>query len=107
MQTARYIDIKALSDHLQIKTSTLYAWTARNKIPSIKIHGVIRFQMDEINTWLEGFRNKQPEKPSISLKEKKTDIDTIIARAKREVYNRQGETRPKSTQRKEKKYGAV
>ncbi len=59
-----YFDIKALSDYPQIKISTLYAWSAQNKIPSIKIHGVIRFRKYEIKTWLEGFRNRMPKEKS-------------------------------------------
>ncbi|MFQ5949783.1 MAG: helix-turn-helix domain-containing protein [Nitrospiria bacterium] len=103
-----YIDIKALSDYLQIKVSTLYAWTSQNKIPSIKIHGIIRFRKDEIDAWLDRFRQKKPETKKTAFKKKKCDIDSLIASAKREVYNDScGETRPESAQRKEKKDGAV
>ena len=99
-----YFDIKALSDYLQIKVSTLYAWSAQGKIPSIKIRGVVRFRKDEIDAWLEGFRKKEPQSQTIMLNYKKCDIDALIARAKREVYNGIcGETRPKSSPKKEKK----
>jgi len=98
-----YFDIKTLSDYLQIKVSTLYAWSAQNKIPSIKIHGVIRFHKEEIDAWLEGFVQKKSETAPLNFKERTCDIDSLIARAKREVYNgSHGETRPRSAQRKEK-----
>lgn len=80
-----YFDIKALSDYLQIKVSTLYAWSAQHKIPSIKIHGVVRFQKDEIDAWLEDFRQKKVKETKGVFKEKECDIDSLIARAKREV----------------------
>ncbi|MFQ5779936.1 MAG: helix-turn-helix domain-containing protein [Nitrospiria bacterium] len=103
-----YFDIKTLSDYLQIKVSTLYAWSAQSKIPSIKIHGVIRFRKDEIDAWLEDFRKREPQSQTITFNDKKCDVDSLIARAKREVYNDAcGETRPESAQRKEKKDGAV
>ncbi len=103
-----YFDIKALSDYLQIKVSTLYAWSAQNKIPSIKIHGVIRFRKDEIAAWLESFQRNESESKFMKFKERDSDIDSLIARAKREVYNGScKETTLKSAQRKEKKDGAV
>jgi len=98
-----YFDIKTLSNYLQIKISTLYAWSAQNKISSIKIHGVIRFRKEEIDAWLENFGQKKPETALPKFREGKCDIDSLIARAKREVYNgSHGETRSKSAQRKEK-----
>ncbi len=94
--TSPYVDIKTLSGYLQIKVSTLYAWSSRNKIPSIKIHGVIRFRMDEINSWLDAFQ-KKTETSAINIKEGKVDIDSMIASVKREVYSHsRGETRPES-----------
>ncbi len=98
-----YFDIKALSAYLQIKVSTLYAWSAQSKIPSIKIHGVIRFRKEEIDAWVEGFRNEKPKAIMLRFKDKGCDIDSLIAKAKRNVYNdTRGETRPESAQRKEK-----
>ncbi len=98
-----YFNIKTLSNYLQIKASTLYAWTSQNKIPYIKIHGVIRFRKEEIDAWLDDFRKKEPQAITITLNDKKCSIDSLIARAKREVYNDTcGETRPESAQRKEK-----
>jgi len=103
-----YFDINTISDYLQIKVSTLYAWSAQNKIPSIKIHGVIRFRKEEIDAWLEDFVQKKSEIAPINFKEGRCDIDSHIARAKREVYNNShGETRPISSPMKEDKDGAV
>ena len=104
-----YLDVKELSQYLKIKPSTLYAWAAQNKIPSVKIHGLIRFRKEEIDVWLESFK-KGEQKPSSArypMKEQK-DIDALIENAKREVYNSdRGETRPKSALREEKNNGAV
>lgn len=103
-----YFDVKALSKYLNIKVSTLYAWASRNKLPHIKIHGLIRFHKEDIDSWVESFRNNR-EPPFILFQNKdRKDIDSLIENAKREVYNSDhGETRPKSAQRKEKENGAV
>lgn len=79
--------IKDLSQYLQIKPSTLYAWASQGRIPHVKIHGLIRFNKDEIDAWLESFRKEKIELPSIKPQGKHQDIDSLIERVKREVYN--------------------
>jgi excisionase family DNA binding protein len=84
-----YIGIKELSAYLGIKVSTLYAWAAQGKIPSYKIHGLIRFKWDEVNDWLQKFR--QGEGLPIHLAppgrhEGPAVLDCLIARAKRDAY---------------------
>jgi excisionase family DNA binding protein len=105
-----YLDIKELSGYLKIKPSTLYAWATRRKIPSIKIHGLIRFEKEAIDLWLETFKKKEQKSvPSIHppVKDQPT-IDEFIEKAKREVYNsNRRETRLRSAQEKEKEDGAV
>jgi len=94
-----YWDIRQLSAYLNIKASTLYAWAAQEKMPCVKVHGLIRFRRDEIEQWLETFRNQRPNtrgKPATN--HKAFDIDRLIARAKRAVYTSgHGETRPRSS----------
>jgi excisionase family DNA binding protein len=105
------LTIAQVSDLLHIKVSTLYAWVSQGKIPHVKIHGLIRFQSDEIQQWLVSFHTKKAK--SLKLKGKKgrgvSHLDTIIVRAKEEAYNaRYGETRQRSRPiRKEAADGAV
>ncbi len=106
----KYMDIKELSQYLTIKQATLYAWAAQEKIPRVKIHGLLRFRRDEIDQWVEGFRTQAPQprarpRPRSGAR----DLDGLIASAKREGYTvRHGETRPKSSLiRKEGTDGAV
>lgn len=74
-----YLDIKELTQYLNIKTSTLYAWVAQGRIPAIKIHGLIRFQKEEIDAWGESFRKEKLKVvPSLSFAGKDyKDIDRI------------------------------
>ena len=81
------LTVKTLSQQLQITPSTLYAWANQGKIPCRKIHGLVRFDPTEIDRWLASFSPSH----SAPLKEWKgkgdiSDLDRLIARAKREVY---------------------
>ena len=105
------LTIAQVSDLLNIKISTLYAWVSQGKIPHVKIHGLIRFQPDEIQQWLASFHTQKAN--PLKLKEKwgsgLNKLDTIIVRAKEEAYNsRHGETRQRSSPiRKEAADGAI
>jgi excisionase family DNA binding protein len=81
------LTVNALSQRLQIKPSTLYAWAAQGKVPCRKIHGLVRFDPTEIDHWLASFSPRQPMPPQIRTRKKdQTDPEQLIARAKRAVY---------------------
>lgn len=91
-----YWDIKALSEYLNIKRGTLYAWAEQGKIPCLKLHGLLRFRRDEIEQWLESCRvMSTPDikcpAPSRGLG---PDLEALIARAKAQAYN----SRPRGNQ---------
>ena len=93
------LTIKDLAEKLQINTATLYAWVAQRKIPSRKIHGLVRFDPDEIEQWLASFVTPLPS-PLRTSRERggRSSVDELIARAKREVYTpAHGETRLRSS----------
>ena len=82
------LTVLQLAELLQIKTATLYAWAARGQIPCLKLHGLVRFRKDEIDQWLESCqRISSPETGALPLtRYRENDVDTLIARAKAEVY---------------------
>jgi len=82
------LTVNELASQLHIKPSTLYTWAGQGRIPCLKIHGLVRFRREEIDRWVESFRTHTPS-PSVKLcpKGSKTLVDTLIARAKRQVYN--------------------
>jgi excisionase family DNA binding protein len=92
------MDIKEVSAWLNLKPSTLYLWVEQGKIPALKIHGVIRFQRDVIEEWLQAFRTSQEEASSGTVPAPRPEptpcrrrhgadhVDTLIAQAKHEVY---------------------
>jgi excisionase family DNA binding protein len=101
------LTIKDLASQLRIKPSTLYAWAAQGKIPCRKIHGLVRFNPEEIDRWMASFSNR-PVSPAPPLRQgSRMGPDEFIARARREVYtSAHGETISPSPSRKEEKDGA-
>lgn len=81
------LTVKDLSQQLQIKPATLYAWAAQQKIPCLKIHGVIRFESEQIREWLRSFGvARSTTKIVIHKRRVDESVDSLIARAKRAVY---------------------
>jgi excisionase family DNA binding protein len=93
------LTIKELAEQLRIKPGTLYSWAAQDKIPCRRIHGLIRFDPSEIDLWLSTF--SLPKSVPRQIGKRRTDnsdLDRLIASAKREVYTSvHGETRPRSS----------
>jgi excisionase family DNA binding protein len=81
------LTVNALSQRLQIKPSTLYAWANHGKIPCRKIHGLVRFDPTDIDRWLASFSPPQSAPSTIGTrKTDHTDLEQLIASAKRAVY---------------------
>ena len=81
------LTIQDVAQWLTVKPSTLYAWVAQRKMPALKIHGVIRFRRDDITAWLAECQIEPPapSRPA-DRRLRSDDVDTLIARAKAEVY---------------------
>jgi len=103
------LTITDLSAYLNIKKATLYKWAEQNKIPHVKIHGLIRFKKEEIDQWIESFKQDPPESGSPCLEARGSmDVDLLVERAKREVYNsRRGETRSRLSPERKVNDGAL
>jgi excisionase family DNA binding protein len=52
-----YFTTKELSGYLKIPEQTIRRWVLKNEIPYNRIHGVIRYRLSEIETWV-GAREK-------------------------------------------------
>lgn len=91
------LTIKDLSEHLQIKRSTLYLWAKQGRIPCLKLNGLVRFDPDAIAEWVKSSWVKSSVLlPDRLGKHVPGELEVIIARAKRAVYTPvHGETRPK------------
>jgi len=80
------LTIKDLSHWLNIKPSTLYLWAAQGRIPSQRIHGLVRFERGTVTEWLESFARKLPESMARASRVSHRDLDRIIKAAKRDAY---------------------
>jgi excisionase family DNA binding protein len=49
----KLIGVKEISEMLNVKPSTLYQWAELGQIPSIKINGCLRFDIEDIMNWIE------------------------------------------------------
>ncbi len=92
------LTVNDLSHEFQVSPSTIYAWAKQGKIPCKRLHKLVRFERGEIDTWLDSRPNMfTAPLPKTLYREPQTDVDALIASAKREVYTPgHGETRPKS-----------
>jgi excisionase family DNA binding protein len=94
------LTVKDLSSLLRIAPSTLYDWVKRGKIPARNLNGLIRFHPTELREWFESGRAQTLTTllPFELGKHAPIDLETLIARAKREVYTPpHGETKPESS----------
>jgi len=102
------LTVKDLAEQLQIKPATLYAWAAQNKIPCLKIHGVVRFEATKISEWLNAFTpNSGMNKVALGRIRSGESVEALIARARREVYSsRRGNQTNSEPNRKEEAWGS-
>lgn len=75
------VTIKELSEFLKVKPSTLYFWVHNGTIPFIKLNGLLRFDMDEIQEWVKDSKAVPPKVPKSLKKSSSLDIDAIVKRA--------------------------
>jgi len=99
--------IKEVVKFLKMKESTLYSWVHSQQIPSYKINGLIRFDMEEIRGWFRGSR-KEPETAEYRASKHvgEGSLDRIIKKSIESVkgsnYNSHiGKTRRKSRSKEE------
>ena len=82
----KIVTIQEVSEFLKVKKPTLYSWVNQKSIPSFKLNGLWRFDMEKIEDWVKESTNT---KVVIQKTAKKTtrnqDIDRIIKHAIEEV----------------------
>ena len=96
------LTVKEQANQLHIKPSTLYAWAGQGRIPCLKLHGLVRFEREEIEHWVESFRiQESPIALKAAPRGPRTALDELIARAKGQAYN----SRPRGNQTKSSPIG--
>jgi excisionase family DNA binding protein len=83
----KIVTIQEVSAFLKVKKSTLYAWVKQKRIPSFKLNGLWRFDMEKIEEWVKASYGLKVVPQRITKKiSGNQDIDRIIKHAIREVY---------------------
>ncbi len=76
-----FVTVKELSQFLRVKESTLYSWVHYGMIPFHKLNGLIRFDMEEIETWVKK-SHKEPQTQKLHIAKKQPlNIDSIVNNA--------------------------
>ena len=55
----KYLNKHDTCEYLNISMSTLNKWIKQEDFPFIRVEGVYRFKIDEIEQWIEGHRVKK------------------------------------------------
>ena len=55
----KYLNKHDTCEYLNISMSTLNKWIRQEDFPFIRVEGVYRFKIDEIEQWIEGHRVKK------------------------------------------------
>lgn len=73
--------IKEVSEFLKVKESTLYSWVRKGAIPSYKLGGLLRFDIEEITEWIKNSKSIPCNVTVPGRKSKNLDIDNIVKKA--------------------------
>lgn len=82
------LTVKAVSEWLEVRPSTIYLWAAQGAIPHMKLGRLLRFDLDELEGWLQTLRREiRPQTPFPRSRRSGHDhVDDLIAQAKRGLY---------------------
>ena len=53
----RLLTVKDVAEMLAIKEKTLYQWAESRQIPSLKMNGALRFDLEDIQQWITTCKN--------------------------------------------------
>jgi excisionase family DNA binding protein len=83
----KIVTIQEVSEFLKVKKSTLYSWVNQKLIPSFKLNGLWRFDMEKIEEWVKASTNLKAVPQRVTKKTPKNqDIESIINRTIEEVH---------------------
>ena len=90
-----FLNIKELSDYLNMRKSTLYSMVESKDIPFFRFGRLIRFKKKDIDIWLESHRektinvDKKAKEIFKGIKNTKMDINNLVKRTIERVKKRQ------------------
>jgi excisionase family DNA binding protein len=76
------VTIKELSTYLTVKESTLYSWVHNGTIPFHRLNGLIRFDIEEIESWVKAAHPASTDSVgSLRQKQGSQDIERIVRKS--------------------------
>jgi len=109
----KLVTIKDVANILGVKQPTLYSWVTNGSVPSYKLNGLIRFDLEEIEEWVKNLKQTHYKvNTGIKKGSNNQDIDNIIKKAidesKGNIYNpSNGKPGPRQGLRKEVEDGTL
>ncbi len=52
MFEAEFLTVREVARLLRVRESTIYTWAGTGALPSVRVGRLLRFQPDEIQTWI-------------------------------------------------------
>ncbi len=52
----KLLTVKEVAEILTVKPKTIYQWAELGQIPCIKLHGALRFDLNDIQEWVKSFK---------------------------------------------------
>jgi len=86
MRQKPFIIVDEVARMLNCKTTTVYSWAKSGVLPSYKIRGLVRFDPEEVEQWIQS-QKIEPRKatsrshPGKGSMNSLRDVDSIIRRA--------------------------
>jgi len=77
----KLVNVKIISELIMVKESTIYSWVHKGSIPFHKINGLIRFDLDEIETWVKSLKKTVYPLSIHSKNGSNVDIDNLVKKA--------------------------
>jgi excisionase family DNA binding protein len=82
------LTVRDVAAWLRVHPKTVYAWAARQAIPTVKIQGTLRFRREDLTAFVEACLVKEPNRLAAHTRlcqSHQPDIPAVVARAKRLV----------------------
>lgn len=82
------LTVRDVAMWLRVHPKTVYAWAARQAIPTVKIQGALRFRREDLTAFVETCLVKEPDSrptPTRPRQSHQPDIPAVVARVKRLV----------------------
>jgi excisionase family DNA binding protein len=69
MNENRWLSADEISEYLGVKRDTIYKWIHRHRLPAHKVGRLWKFRKQEVDDWIMGDNQNQPQPDKVTTKE--------------------------------------